>query len=81
MSGKTKRRSLLTMLKTHYSFAQKSLHALWLLAVVLLAFPSKASAYVDPGSGAFVYQAVYAAFLGGAFYFRKALSRLWRKRK
>jgi hypothetical protein len=69
------------MLKTLHSLAQTSLNAMWLLAIALLAFPAKASAYVDPGSGAFVYQAVYAAFLGGAFYFRKVLTRIWRRRK
>ncbi len=69
------------MLKTLYKLAQRSLNVLWLLAAVLLATPSRASAYVDPGSGTFVYQAVYAAFLGGAFYFRKVLGRFWRKRK
>ena len=48
---------------------------------LLLASPSKLFAYADPGTGAFLYQAVYAAFLGGAFYFRKFLSRIFRKRQ
>jgi hypothetical protein len=48
---------------------------------LLLASPSKLSAYADPGTGAFLYQAVYAAFIGGAFYFRKFLSRIFRKRQ
>jgi hypothetical protein len=52
-----------------------------LVLPLLLATPSKASAYADPGTGAFVYQAAYAAFLGGAYYFRKLLDRIWRKRK
>ncbi len=47
----------------------------------LLATPSKAQAYADPGTGAFIYQAAYAAFLGGAFYFRKILNRIWGRRK
>ncbi|HWZ31384.1 MAG TPA: hypothetical protein VNX18_08630 [Bryobacteraceae bacterium] len=47
---------------------------------LLLATPSKAQAYTDPGTGAFVFQAAYAAFLGGTYYFRKFLDRLWRKR-
>jgi hypothetical protein len=69
------------MLQTHSSLARKSVKVLWLLVILILASPSRASAYVDPGSGAFVYQAVYAAFLGGAFYFRKFLGRIWRRRK
>jgi len=48
---------------------------------LLLLTPSPAFGYADPGSGAFLYQAVYAAFLGGAFYLRKLLNRIWRKRK
>jgi hypothetical protein len=51
-----------------------------LLLPLLLAAPSKAYGYVDPGSGSFVYQAIYAACIGGAFYFRKALGRIFRKR-
>ena len=48
---------------------------------LLLATPSKAHAYADPGTGAFIYQAAYAAFLGGAYYFRKFLDRIWGRRK
>jgi len=48
---------------------------------VMLATPAKAHAYADPGTGAFVYQAAYAAFLGGAYYFRKFMDRIFRKRK
>ena len=46
-----------------------------------LATPSRAYGYVDPGSGSFVYQAVYAAFLGGTFYFRRLLDRVFRRNK
>jgi hypothetical protein len=51
-----------------------------LLLPLLLATPSKAYGYVDPGSGSFVYQAIYAACIGGAFYFRKFLGRIFGKR-
>ncbi len=69
------------MPQTRPALARKSVNLLWILVILLLTSPSRASAYVDPGSGAFVYQAVYAAFLGGAFYFRKFLGRIWRRRK
>ncbi len=54
-----------------------------LLTVVplLLATPRSAFSYADPGSGAFLYQAAYAAFLGGAFYARKLLNRFFGKTK
>jgi hypothetical protein len=50
---------------------------LWL--PLLLVSPSSAFGYTDPGSGAFLYQAAYAAFLGGTYYLRKLLNRLWGK--
>jgi hypothetical protein len=49
--------------------------------VLLLALPSKAFGYVDPGSGSFIYQAVYAAFIGGVFYLRKFLNRIFKRNK
>jgi hypothetical protein len=52
---------------------------LWVPIVLVL--PTEARAYADPGTGAFVYQAAYAVFLGGAYYFRKFLDRFWGKRK
>jgi hypothetical protein len=52
-----------------------------LLLPLLLTTPSKGFGYADPGTGAFVYQAIYAAFLGGSFYLRKLLDRIWGKRK
>lgn len=55
--------------------------ALLLIVPVLLVTPVKAHAYADPGTGAFVYQAAYAAFLGGTYYFRRFLDRFWRRRK
>jgi len=51
-----------------------------LLLPLMLATPSKAFGYADPGTGAFIYQAAYAAFLGGSFYLRKMLERFLRRR-
>lgn len=56
------------------------LSALCLLSL-LLALPSRAFGYVDPGTGSFIYQAIYAAFLGGIFYLRKFLSRFFKRDK
>jgi hypothetical protein len=55
--------------------------AMLLVAPILLTTPSQAYGYADPGTGAFVYQAAYAAFLGGTFYLRRLLNRFWTKRK
>lgn len=54
---------------------------LLVLLPLMLATPSKAFGYADPGTGAFIYQAAYAVFLGGTYYLRKLLNRIWRKRK
>ena len=52
-----------------------------LTAAALLSTPTNLLGYADPGTGAFLYQAAYAAFLGGAFYFRKFLDRIFSKRR
>jgi hypothetical protein len=53
---------------------------LWIPLV--LVSPSRAIGYADPGTGSFLYQAAYAAFLGGAYYLRRLLDKIWgRKRK
>lgn len=52
---------------------------LWLPLV--LVSPSRAFGYTDPGTGAFVYQAAYAAFLGGTYYLRRFLDRFFGRRK
>lgn len=64
----------------HRSFVRVSSSALLGIAV-LLSCPSNLFGYADPGTGAFLYQAAYAAFIGGAFYFRKFLNRIFRKRQ
>jgi hypothetical protein len=50
------------------------------LIPLLLATPVVSSAYADAGTGAFVYQAAYAAFLAGTFYLRKVLDYFWSRR-
>ncbi|MEO7145006.1 MAG: hypothetical protein ABI165_16025 [Bryobacteraceae bacterium] len=55
--------------------------AMLLLLPLLIVTPRAARAYIDPGSGAFVYQTLYAACLGGFFYLRRLLDRVWRRRK
>jgi len=62
---------------TLFSISSKVL-LLWI--PLLLASPREAFGYADPGSGAFIYQAAYAAFLGGAYYFRRILNRFWPRR-
>jgi hypothetical protein len=54
------------------------------LALALLAVwgaEASALAYVDPGSGGLVWQAVIAALVGAAFHFRGHLGRLFSRNR
>ncbi len=52
-----------------------------LVGVLVLLTEPRAYAYTDPGSGALLWQALVAAFVGAAFYFRKFLFHLIPKKK
>ncbi len=69
------------MLKVNRNRLANTAGVVLLGTALLLSAPSRAFGYADPGTGAFLYQAAYAAFLGGAFYFRKFLNRIFRKRQ
>ena len=66
---------------TQRTFLYQTTRAAMLLLPLILVAPSRAYGYTDPGTGAFIYQAAYAAFLGGTFYLRKFLDRIFGKRK
>ena len=69
------------MNSTQRTLQKTALQAALVLLPLILVTPSRAYGYADPGTGAFLYQAAYAAFLGGSFYLRKFLDRLFGKRK
>lgn len=69
------------MNSTQRTLQHRILHVALVLLPLILVTPSRAYGYADPGTGAFLYQAAYAAFLGGTFYLRKFLDRLFGKRK
>ena len=50
-----------------------------ILLLLLVSTERPAKAYVDPGSGALVWQGMLATLLGAAFYFRRAIG--WIKAK
>jgi hypothetical protein len=51
-----------------------------IIATVIFALvtPLRAQGYVDPGAGAMLWQILAAAFVGGAFLFRKFILRWFR---
>ena len=53
-----------------------------LLACTLVSMESNAWAYIDPGSGALIWQSLLASAFGAAFYFRTFIKRafLWFRR-
>ena len=51
--------------------ARHAAGSILILLVIILAMPRSASAYVDPGSGAMLWQATAAACLGSLFYVRR----------
>jgi len=57
------------------------LRILVVTVALLVSVPMVARAYADPGTGAFLYQAAYAAFLGGTFYVRRFLDNFFARRK
>ena len=62
----------------------RAVRCLWCAALALilvLVTEPRAYAYTDPGSGALLWQALVAAFVGAAFYFRKFLFHLIPKKK
>jgi len=71
----------MTSKKTRQTLILTLTKALLLWMPLLLVSPAKAYGYADPGTGAFVYQAAYAAFLGGTFYLRRFLDHVFRRRK
>jgi hypothetical protein len=46
------------------------------VALLWIGMERTAHAYVDPGTGSFILQAIVGLGLGAAFYFRRALSRI-----
>ena len=46
------------------------------LTVVLVLAPAPAFAYIDPGTGSFLFQAIAAAVIGGAFAARQFWGRI-----
>ncbi len=68
-------------MKNHETAVRTTLMVLLLCVSLLLTTPARAYGYADPGSGAFIYQMVYAVFLGGTFYLRKLLNRISGRRK
>jgi hypothetical protein len=66
--------------KYHKSSLYLLINLLLVALPLLLATPARAYGYADPGTGAFVYQAAYAVFLGGSFYLRKLLNRFFKRK-
>ena len=58
-------------------FNNTKLHLVLLLGVMVLIFPTRAHAYLDPGTGSYILQIVAAAIFGSLFF----LKTFWRQIK
>jgi hypothetical protein len=56
------------------------LKAVLILAILLLCTADEARAYVDPGTGAFVWRTLIGSFVGVMFYFHRFIFRLTNRR-
>jgi len=69
------------MVKSANRPTEKVMRRCLLLLALLAAAERPARAYVDPGSGALLWQMVAAGFLGALFQVRKFIARLRRRRR
>jgi len=53
----------------------------FLMLLVSFATERQAHAYTDPGTGALIWQALVAGFVEVAFYFRRFMSKLKKKKE
>lgn len=52
------------------------LNRLVITSLILIGIEARAQAYIDPGTGALILQAIVAGFLGAVYFFRQRLARL-----
>ena len=55
----------------------RRLDVLVLAALAIWGAETRLLAYIDPGSGALIWQAIVAGFVGAAFYFRRFFGRFF----
>ena len=56
-------------------YFQKTIHIISFCVLVLLVYETSAHAYLDPGSGSYIFQLIIAGFLGIAF----TVKMFWRR--
>ena len=49
---------------------------IYFFLLFLLVLPRQAYAYLDPGTGSYLFQLLIAGLLGGLFYFRSSFSKI-----
>jgi hypothetical protein len=52
-----------------------------LAAVAMWGAEARVLAYIDPGSGALIWQAIVAGFVGAGFYFRRYFGRFFSRNR
>jgi hypothetical protein len=52
-----------------------------LVALAIWGAETRVLAYIDPGSGALIWQAIVAGFVGAGFYFRRYFGRFFSRNR
>jgi hypothetical protein len=50
--------------------------SIYTVLLYFICFPHHAHAYLDPGTGSYIFQVLIAGLLGGMFFFRNAIKRV-----
>jgi hypothetical protein len=59
----------------------RRLDVLVLAALAVWGAEARVLAYIDPGSGALIWQAIVAGFVGAGFYFRRYFGRFFSRNR
>ena len=59
----------------------RRLDVIVLAALAVWGFEAHVLAYIDPGSGALIWQAIVAGFVGAGFYFRRYFGRFFSRNR
>ena len=63
------------------AFSSRRLDVFVLAALAIWGAETHLLAYIDPGSGALIWQAIVAGFVGAGFYFRRYFGRFFSRNR
>ena len=79
--GETRRGFESRLHRMYNTYMKKSIELVTILIVIVLIVPKPVYAYIDPGTGSYVFQIILAAIFGGGFAFRSNIKNVFLKIK